>query len=104
MYRLSRREFVRDLGISAAALPFVLNLPSLGFANQQKRKQRFVIVFSPNGVVPWDFWPTEVGAHFSLKEILTPLAPFKDRTLILDGVCDHIRGVGEGHMRGIGCL
>ena len=30
----TRREFLRDLGLGAAALPFVLNLPSLGFANQ----------------------------------------------------------------------
>ena len=30
----SRREFLRNLGIGAAALPFILNLPSLGFANQ----------------------------------------------------------------------
>ena len=35
----TRREFIRDLGIGTAALPFVLNLPSLGFANQQRRKQ-----------------------------------------------------------------
>ena len=33
----SRREFVRDLGLSAAALPFVMNLPGLGFANQNAR-------------------------------------------------------------------
>ena len=46
LYR-SRREFIRDLGIGAAAVPFVLNLPSLGFANQAKRKQRLVIMFSP---------------------------------------------------------
>ena len=48
----NRREFLRDLGIGAAALPFLLNLPSLGFANQQKRKQRLVVMFSPNGVDP----------------------------------------------------
>ena len=53
----TRREFVRDLGLSAAALPFVLNLPGLAFANQTKRKQRIVFVFSPNGIVPKDFWP-----------------------------------------------
>ena len=29
----TRREFLRDLGIGAAALPFVMNLPGLGFAN-----------------------------------------------------------------------
>ena len=32
----SRRDFLRTLGVSAAALPFVANLPSLAFANQGK--------------------------------------------------------------------
>jgi hypothetical protein len=100
----TRREFVRDLGIGAAAVPFVLNLPSLGFANQQKRKQRLVVIFSPNGVFPNAFWPSEEGANFTLKESLTPLEPFKDKTLILNGVCDRVRGDGDNHMRGIGCL
>ena len=57
----NRREFLRDLGLSAAALPFLLNLPSLGFANQQQRKQRLVVMFSPNGVIPSAFWPDEEG-------------------------------------------
>ena len=55
----NRREFLRDLGIGAAALPFILNLPSLGFANQARRKQRLVVMFSPNGIVPKTFWPDE---------------------------------------------
>jgi hypothetical protein len=100
----SRREFVRNLGIGAAAVPFVLNLPSLGFANSQGRKQRLVVMFSPNGVVPSKFWPDEQGEKFTLKECLSPLAPFRDRTLILYGVCDKVRGDGDNHMRGIGCL
>jgi hypothetical protein len=99
----SRREFIRDVGIGAAALPFILNLPSLGFANQ-KRKQRLVVIFSPNGVVPSAFWPDEEGEKFTLKESLTPLEPFRDRTLILHGVCDRVRGDGDAHMRGMGCL
>jgi hypothetical protein len=100
----NRREFVRNLGIGAASLPFILNLPSLGFANQQRRKQRLVVMFSPNGVVPPTFWPDEEGKSFTLKESLKPLEPFRDRTLILHGVCDRIRGDGDSHMRGIGCL
>jgi hypothetical protein len=92
------------LGLRAAALPFILNLPSLGFANQQRRKQRLVIMFSPNGVVPGAFWPDEEGSSFQLKEILKPLEPFKARTLILKGVCDKLRGDGDNHMRGMGCL
>ena len=104
MTHRSRREFLRDMSLSAAALPFVLNLPSLGFANQQARKQRMVVMFSPNGVVPSTFWPNEEGSEFTLKESLTPLEPFKDRLLTLNGVCDKVRGDGDNHMRGIGCL
>lgn len=100
----NRREFVRDLGISAAAVPFVLNLPGLGFANQAKRKQRIVFMFSPNGIVPKTFWPDSEGPLGTLKESLSPLEPFKKQMLTLQGVSDRIRGDGDGHMRGIGCL
>jgi Protein of unknown function (DUF1552) len=100
----TRREFIRDLGLSTAALPFILNLPSLGFANQQARKQRLVVMFTPNGVVPSAFWPDGEGKLTTLKESLIPLDPFKDRTLVLHGVCDKVRGDGDNHMRGIGCL
>jgi hypothetical protein len=100
----SRREFIRDLGIGAAAVPFILNLPSLGFANQARRKQRLVVIFSPNGIFPQNFWPDEEGSKFTLKEILKPLAPYQDKTLVLNGVCDKVRGDGDSHMRGMGCL
>lgn len=101
---VGRRGFLRDLGVSATAAPFILNLPSLGFANQRRRKQRLVVMFSPNGIVPKTFWPDEEGFEYTLKESLAPLEPFHVRTLILHGVCDKIRGDGDGHMRGIGCL
>lgn len=100
----TRRGFMRDLGLGAASLPFILNLPSLGFANQQRRKQRLVVMFSPNGVVPNTFWPDEAGESFQLKESVAPLEPFRDRLLMLHGVCDKVRGDGDNHMRGIGCL
>src|ERR671917_409458 len=76
--RHTRREFIRDLGVSAAALPFLLNLPGLGFANQARRKQRLVVMFSPNGVVPPNFWPDEEGDKFTLKQSVKPIAPIDD--------------------------
>ena len=82
----------------------MLYLPCLGFANQTARKQRLVIMFSPNGVVPGTFWPDEEGQNFTLKESLSPLEPFKNRLMTLHGVCDKVRGDGDSHMRGIGCL
>lgn len=99
----TRRQFLKRAGLSAAALPFV-NLPSLGYGAEGLKKQRLVILFSPNGVVPKNFWPDEAGPLTSLKPILQPLEPFKDRLLTLHGVCDKIRGDGDNHMRGIGCL
>src|SRR3954453_16917014 len=99
----SRREFLCHLGIGAAAVPFVLNLPSLGLAAPTvPRRQRLVIMFSPNGVIPQNFWPDEKGEKFTLKESLKPLEPFQNRTLILHGLSDKIRGDGDNHMRGIG--
>jgi hypothetical protein len=90
--------------VSAAALPFVLNLPGVAGADPPRRKQRLIIMFSPDGVIPPAFWSDEEGENFTLKESLKPLEPFKNRTLILQGVSDRVRGDGDNHMRGIGCL
>ncbi len=100
----NRREFLRDAGLSAAAIPLLLNLPSLGFANRQQRKKRLIIMFSPDGVVPNTFWPDQAGEDFEFKESLKPLEELKSQTLVLNGVCDRLRGDGDNHMRGIGCL
>jgi Protein of unknown function (DUF1552) len=103
-YPRTRRAFLRDLGLSTAALPFVTNLPCLGFTNQTRRKKRLVIVFSPNGVIPSAFWPAEEGESFTLQKTLSPLQPLANRMLVLRGLSDKIRGDGDSHMRGIGCL
>ncbi|MDA0281855.1 MAG: DUF1552 domain-containing protein [Planctomycetota bacterium] len=100
----SRRRFLKSLGLKAAALPFLMNLPSLGFAGSSSRKKRLVVMFSPNGTVPKEFWPDQEGSEFVLKPILKPLEPFRDRMLVLNGVCDKVRGDGDSHMRGIACL
>ena len=104
MMLLNRRDFLRNLGISTAALPFLAGLPSLNGAPIPQRRQRLIIMFSPNGTLPGDFWPDQAGAEFGLKSILEPLAPFKDRTLMLKGVFNKVRGDGDSHMRGMSCL
>jgi hypothetical protein len=101
---LSRREFAQRAGVSIAAIPFLMNLSSIARGAEGASRQRLVIVFSPNGVVPPAFWPDEEGETFQLKRIMASLEPFKDRLLVLHGVHDRIRGDGDNHMRGIGCL
>jgi hypothetical protein len=102
--RKTRREFLRDLGIGAASLPFITNLTRLAWSDEGRRKQRLVVMFSPNGVVPSTFWPDEEGETFTFKESLKPLEPFRNHTLVLRGLCNRVRGDGDSHMRGVGCL
>lgn len=104
MNAIHRRQFIKRLGISAASLPFLMGLPSLGLANPARPRQRLVIMFSPNGTIPPAFWPDEVGANFQLKEITQPLDAYKDRMLFLRGLSNKVRGDGDGHMRGMSCL
>ena len=104
MNPLARRQFIRDLGVSTATLPFITGLPSLGLANTAPRRQRLVVMFSPNGTIPKNFWPETTGGDFELKEIMKPLAPFRDRMLMLNGLNNRVRGDGDSHMRGMSCL
>lgn len=101
----SRRQFLKNVGLTAAAMPFASNLTSLAAAaNSASRKKRLVVLFSPNGTVPWDFWPDKEGADFDVKPILKPMEAFKDRMLVMHGICDKLQGDGDRHMRGMGCL
>ena len=104
MNTLHRRQFIKRLGLSAASLPFIIGLPSLGLAAPARPRQRLVIMFSPNGTIPKDFWPEEEGPLKSLKPILSPLDAYKERMLILHGLANKVRGDGDGHMRGMSCL
>jgi hypothetical protein len=104
----NRRQFVAKLGLSAAALPFVSGLRSLQAtetANPGRRK-RLVVMFSPNGTLPDEFWPARFGVNeaLELKPMLSPLEPFREQTLMLKGVDNKIRGDGDNHMRGMSCL
>jgi hypothetical protein len=104
MNAIHRRQFIQRLGLSAASLPFLMGLPSLGLAAPARPRQRLVVMFSPNGTIPPAFWPDEIGSDFKLKEIMSPLEAFKDRMLILKGLSNKVRGDGDGHMRGMSCL
>ncbi|MEY4005214.1 MAG: hypothetical protein RLZZ221_1310 [Verrucomicrobiota bacterium] len=104
MNPLHRREFLRRAGLSAAVLPFITGLPSLALAAPARPRQRLIVVFSPNGTIPSEFWPDAAGRDFALKRILQPLAPHRERLLTLQGISNRIRGDGDGHMRGMSCL
>ena len=97
----TRREFLRHLGVSSAALPFLSGLPGLNAAEGRQGK-RLIIMFSPNGTIPWEFWPE--GETLDFKRILKPLEHFRDNLVTLRGVHNKVEGDGDRHMRGMSCL
>lgn len=103
-----RRQFLRDLGVGAAALPFLAGLPTVraASAGSVTAAKRLVIVFSPNGTLPVEFWPDRFGQDepLVLGPMLDALAPYREQVLMLKGVNNRIRGDGDGHMRGMSCL
>ena len=104
----NRRQFLRDLGIGASALPFLNGLPSLGAAEggDVTPRKRLIVMFSPNGTLPDEFWPDHFDPEspLELKSMLDALEPIRDQTLILKGVDNKVRGDGDNHMRGMSCL
>ncbi len=102
-----RRQFLRDLGLSASALPFVAGLPGLrADQGSSLAAKRLIVMFSPNGTLPQEFWPKNFGDDkpLELGPMLSPLEPFKKQMLVLKGVHNRVGGDGDNHMRGISCL
>ena len=104
MSYFSRRDFLKGLGVSSAALPFINGLPGLQAKNPQASKKRLIIMFSPNGTLPGEFWPDQSKDSISLKPIMEPLSEFKNDILAIRGVHNNVGGDGDDHMKGIGCL
>ena len=85
-------------------MPFLMGLPNLGEAAPTRPRQRLIVMFSPNGTIPKNYWPDQPSADFALKPILKPLEPFRNQLLVLKGVHNRVRGDGDSHMRGMSCL
>ena len=87
----NRRQFLRDLGLGTAALPFLTGLSSLRAEStgNETGTKRLVVFFSPNGTLPDEFWPEEMGGDVELKfkSMLSALEPYREQTLMLVKSC-----------------
>lgn len=102
---IDRRQFLRSLGASAGAAPFLTGLPGISSAaDASAQKKRLIVFFSPNGTIPQEFWPEEKDGQMHFKRILKPLDPWKDRVTVMKGLSNRIGGDGDRHMRGMSCL
>ena len=104
---LPRRSFLRGLGTTAIALPFLDAMtPAFAATTAAKAPVRMAFVYVPNGINPSDWNPTYEGKLGELPRILKPMEPFReDITLmgnlthnggraLLDGAGDHGRCCG----------
>jgi hypothetical protein len=102
---ISRRGLLALSAAGAALVPFVPLLEREASAAGGTCK-RLVVFHTPNGSILRNWRPSGSGANWQLSEILQPLAAFKDRMIVLDGL-DNLPGslaatgdvsmIGKGH-------
>jgi len=82
--KLPRRTVLKGLG-TTMALPFLdAMLPPMRAA--VRAVNRFQAFYTPNGMA-MEYWtPKGEGSSFELSPIMEPLAPYKDRLLVLSGI------------------
>jgi hypothetical protein len=104
---LSRREFLRGVGVTLAlpmfesALPGRLRAASAVMPEGAARVAttasgaplRMAFVYIPNGVHQENWWPTGEGSAFQLGKTMEPLAPLKSSLQVLGGL-DHLNAKG----------
>ena len=96
--QLPRRTFLRGLGVTMA-LPLLDGMVP-AFAAAPGPVRRFGAVYVPNGMNMLTFTPAAEGSAFELTPTLRPLAPVRDRLLVLTGMsqkeADPAPGEGTG--------
>lgn len=96
--KLSRRLFLQGMGVSVA-LPWLESLPVWGAEAVAKAKtpQRFACMFIGDGISPQHWWAKGKGADMELGSSLAPLAPFREKINVINGLFNK-EGDG-GHAR-----
>ena len=93
-YRRTRRKFLSELSVSAAALPFLAGLQSLSAKAANGPKRRLIVIYSPNGTVPPAFFPVDGPLTAPLPQILSPFESIKNRILVVQGLDNLVAGNG----------
>ena len=98
----NRRDLLKLLVSACASAPFLSYMPSLGAAEIPRK--RLILMFSPNGTVPDEFFPSGGEYDFALKRILQPMEAIRDQILIFKGLENKTPEPGSSHQRGMGGL
>ena len=102
---IPRRAFLGGMGATVALPLLDAMVPALALVREDptaKLAQRWVVVNTPNGVImeAWGAPAGEGGAVMELGPILEPLAPFRDRLLLINGLAQHPAVKRDGEVGG----
>jgi len=100
MYPLSRRTFLRGVGVSMA-LPWLESVPVWGDDKAKNASSeppvRFACLFSGNGYHSKEWWAKGEGKDMQLGKVLEPLNPFREKLLFLRGLYNQEALIGGIH-------
>ena len=82
---VSRRVLLKGLGVTVA-LPWLESVPALAAPAAKKPAQRFACLFIGDGISPPHWWAKGTGADMELGSSLEPLARFKEKLNVIDGL------------------
>ncbi len=86
--RISRRTFLRGAGV-VMALPWLESLPAMAAGSRAAPRplpKRFAAVFMGNGINAHHWWAKGSGAEMELSKTLEPLAPFRSKLNVINGL------------------
>ena len=91
---LPRRTLLRTMGATLALPLLDAMVPALSATAKTAANpaRRLGVIYVPNGMAMEHWTPAAEGAGFELTPILRPLAPFRDRLLVLS----NLNGAGGG--------
>lgn len=97
---VSRRQFLRAVGVSLA-LPWLDAFgPKLARASAAGPPRRMICICAPLGFYPGNFFPQDTGPHYQLSPYLEVLSEFRDDFTVISGLA----GISGGHQAIAGFL
>jgi hypothetical protein len=90
----SRRQLLKALGVGAAAAPLI---PALDGWAQGAAPKRLLLLFTPDGIVPNEWWPTgtETAWNFPANGIMEPMNRHKADMIFFKDIPRHNGGSGD---------
>ena len=86
---LSRRTFLKGLGVSMALPAMESLVPAATAKSLAQRPKRMTVFYSPNGVRMQRYTPATAGKNYAMTPILKPLEKVRDKFSVISGLAHY---------------